>query len=122
MKIEPIGYSASYESVNAYGLKKWEKISLGANISNDDDPIQCLQELKNKVNEFYLKSNSEEKIEFKYTHQESKDVIVDEEFEQLKKQLDSIEYKEDAELLVSQSNFKYSIEAKQLVNLKPNKS
>jgi hypothetical protein len=57
MKIEPIDYSASYESVNEYGLKRWEKIGIGATITENDDPIQCLQELKNKVEQFHRESN-----------------------------------------------------------------
>ena len=57
MKIEPIDYSASYESVDSYGLKRWEKIGIGATITESDDPIQCLQELKNKVEQFHRESN-----------------------------------------------------------------
>lgn len=57
MKIQPIDYSASYESVNNWGLKRWEKISIGATISEDEDPIKCLQELKDKVEQFHRESN-----------------------------------------------------------------
>ncbi len=61
-------------------------------------------------------------IEYKETIVHEVDVEVQKQFEALKSSLDTFEFKEDAELYLSSTDFKYNIEAKNIVNKKPSKN
>ena len=45
MKLTKIARSKSFEMVNGYGLKRWEKFGIEADLENNEDPIEGYKQL-----------------------------------------------------------------------------
>ena len=56
MKLTKIARSKSFEMVNGYGLKSWDKFGLEADITTGEDPIQLYKELDAIIEQSFKES------------------------------------------------------------------
>lgn len=56
MKLTKINRSKSFEMVNGYGLKSWDKFGLEADITTGEDPIQLYKELDAIIEQSFKES------------------------------------------------------------------
>ena len=56
MKLTKINRSKSFEMVNGYGLKKWEKFGLEADLNENEDPIEGYKQLDLIIDQAYKDS------------------------------------------------------------------
>lgn len=56
MELKKISRSKSFEMVNGYGLKSWDKFGLEADITTGEDPIQLYKELDAIIEQSFKES------------------------------------------------------------------
>lgn len=56
MILTKISRSKSFEMVNGYGLKSWDKFGLEADITTGEDPIQLYKELDAIIEQYFKES------------------------------------------------------------------
>ena len=56
MQLTKISRSKSFEMVNGYGLKSWDKFGLEADITTGEDPIQLYKELDAIIEQSFKES------------------------------------------------------------------
>lgn len=59
MKLTKINRSKSFEMVNGYGLKYWDKLGIEADLGENEDPKECYKELGQLIDETHKENNPE---------------------------------------------------------------
>jgi len=59
MKLTKINRSKSFEMVNGYGLKSWQKYGIEGDLSENEDPIQAYKELDSIIDQAHKENNQE---------------------------------------------------------------
>ncbi len=57
MKLTKIARSKSFEMVNGYGLKSWEKFAIEGDLSDKEDPLNAYVELGKIIDEAFKEAN-----------------------------------------------------------------
>lgn len=94
----------------------WKKFGIEATLEDGDNVQDCYDELKKDIQDAYKKSTNVPDVQ--------RDLFPpnepDPEFEQLKKDIDTLDSKESALKFLDLTNFRFSFEAKQYINSKFN--
>lgn len=114
MKIAKVSYSKTYH----LGDHFFHKIGAEADLDDTDTPMDALAELKNVVEGFNDKTIMQSgfigiipTIQKNHVTKEEDDL----EFETLKDMLQSFEFREDAQEYLDTTDFKYTVEAKSII-------
>lgn len=59
MKLTKIARSKSFEMVNGYGLKFWDKLGIEADLGENEDPKDCYKQLGQLIDETHRENNPE---------------------------------------------------------------
>lgn len=59
MKLTKISRSKSFEMINGYGLKYWDKLGIEADLGENEDPKDCYQQLGQLIDETHRENNPE---------------------------------------------------------------
>lgn len=59
MKLTKINRSKSFEMVNGYGLKFWDKLGIEADLGENEDPKDCYKQLGQLIDETHRENNPE---------------------------------------------------------------
>lgn len=119
-----------YEKLFPTGSFLNERIGLEASLDPGDDEQGVLEWLKEKVEKFHKDSNlvpfdeipiNRPSNELPTINRAEERVEADQAFQQLKETLENIKYREEAQAYLDGTDFKHTIEAKKIVNKKPNK-
>lgn len=122
MVLTKISRSKSFEMVNGYGLKSWDKFGLEADITTGEDPIQLYKELDAIIEQSFKESYPDNPNQERVKQVEAKPVT-----DEVQAILDGINYSPDlVELkswwLKSKGNLTlssaYKIKEKQLTDAK----
>lgn len=62
MELKKISRSKSFEMVNGYGLKRWEKFGIEADLENNEDPIEGYKQLDLIIDQAYKDSYKPEPL------------------------------------------------------------
>ena len=80
MELKKISRSKSFEMVNGYGLKSWDKFGLEADITTGEDPIQLYKELdaiiEQSFKESYPDNPNQERVKQVDKHTENGEIIA----------------------------------------------
>lgn len=112
MNISKVQFSKTYN----LGDHFFQKIGVEMDLIAGEDAKDALAQCKLLVEEFASENNIPV---VQVTKSTSSLVEMDAEFDEFKKHLDTIEFREEAQTYLESSNFKYTYEAKNLVQLKP---
>lgn len=125
MHIEKIKYTAQYEA----GRKVAEWIGLEVSPSFEQTGDETFKAAQEQVAKWYQQGNPENSlpgqqgppVELPTINRAEERVEADQAFQQLKETLENIKYREEAQAYLDGTDFKHTIEAKKIVNKKPNK-
>ena len=117
MKIIKAAFSKTFPITQYY-----EKIYLEAELNDGDDARQVLYDLKKQVNTFFYESNAAAEKQMGTQVKEVTTIEEDKDWEKVKLQLAGFKYKEDAEMFLAVTDYRMTIEAKQIINSKPSKN
>jgi len=59
MQLTKISRSKSFEMVNGYGLKFWDKLGIEADLGENEDPKDCYKQLGQLIDETHRENNPE---------------------------------------------------------------
>jgi hypothetical protein len=59
MQLTKISRSKSFEMLNGYGLKYWDKLGIEADLGENEDPKECYKELGQLIDETHRENNPE---------------------------------------------------------------
>lgn len=98
----------------------YEKIIVERELFEGDDERKELYEAKRIVTDFHFESNkAEEKKEVAAKTKMEVDLVTEGQWLQVKEKLQSIKFREEAAAYLDSTDFKLTVEAKNIVNLKP---
>ena len=130
MKITKVGFEQIFPvlflgELNTYVNKRmWAEVAL----EDGEDSNEAWAMAEKNVHKYFSDNNKETIAVMKYITDGQQPIIrrtdfgdADIEFDRLKEKLAAIDNKEDAEAFLQTTDFKNTIEAKSLVNKKPNK-
>ncbi|MEO7046574.1 MAG: hypothetical protein ABI091_14785 [Ferruginibacter sp.] len=121
MKVTNIQYGKSYE-LQGY----WEKVSIDIQVDENEAPNLVLDHAKEIVDKWHKENNPDlyggKKMKINQEVPYGKNEAIENEFLELKNELDKIEFREDAQTYLDTTDWKLAIEAKALVNYKPFKT
>lgn len=122
MNFSKVTYAKSVESINDFGLKKWEKFGVEIDLDICESPERAFAAAKQLVNEQVSMTNSDMGLKQMVVKEENEISKNDEDFNKLVIELESIKFREDAQKYIEIAGFKYNVEAKNIVNSKPSKN
>lgn len=124
MKIEKVSYQKAY----IIGPYLQEKVGFEASIDGDS-PEEVLSKLRKMADDWHKENNPHLDAPMPgqplpIIQKISDDALsfVDQQFEQLKNELEKIELREEAEQILANSDFRFNMDLKKLVNSKPTKN
>lgn len=127
MKLIEVSRSLSFEMVNPYGTKLWDKLGAKMELSENEDPMEAYKAMDELMKEAHKKSYA---IDFELpivdVRQEAynnieQQVAFDKEWEEIRQKLEAIVTKEEAQAYLEGTTFSMSLEAKKIINQKPTK-
>lgn len=116
MKIDRIKYTKEFQY---HGMSEW--IGGEGALSETDNFTDCVIELKKQVVAAFNATISDAGMPV-IQASDKLEVSGDAEFEELKKKLDEIPYREDAEIYLANNGWSFAIEAKNYISNKPLKN
>lgn len=121
MKIERISYGKSFE--NAAGL--WEKIGLEAVLEPGETPQQAFDQAREIIDGWHKDRNphlyATTQGDPRWVEITDLPTTPDPEFEELKRRLGHIEFREDAISLINNNGFRLNVELNKIANAKPSR-
>lgn len=103
------------------GLSEW--ITSEAEINQGDDAKAVLHACKNLVEEFWIEISPEHNGSVVKRSQSPYDKMEEDfAFNDVKKKLEEIEFREDAQAYIETTEYRFTIEAKKIINSKPLKN
>lgn len=122
MKIEKVSYQKAY----IIGPYLQEKVGFEASYNpNEETAEDVLSKLRKMADEWHKENNPHLEFEnsslpvIRDINADAAFSFVDQQFEQLKSDLEKIGWRQEAEAVLSGTDFRYNIELKKIVNSKP---
>lgn len=125
MKIKSVNYSITFELPFEFGIERWRKVGLEIEPEKGEVPEQVLDTVDKQIKtwheakfpELYGKAKSKKVLPVINTSGEY--INEDKEWEEVKEQLNSFKFKEDAQAFLDLTPYKLTLEAKKIVSQKP---
>jgi hypothetical protein len=119
MKIEEIMFGQSFED----GVPRWQKFDIKASPEPGETPEQVADQIKQIIDGWHKDRNPHlYSSAFGSQRVPAESIADDPEFEELKRRLGHMEYREDAIALINNNGFRLNVELNKIANAKPSRN